>query len=153
MTPENEQEETVKSKLDSGLMGTARLNPDDYRARSNATRLESFKFALAGLLYMFRHEESVRAMTAVTFIAFMIGFWLRISALEWALVLLGIGIVWAAEFLNSAVEAVVDLATQEIHPMAKIAKDVASAAVLVGTLIMLGVLVLVLGPPLLERLG
>jgi diacylglycerol kinase len=58
-----------------------------------------------------------------------------------------------AEFMNAAVEAVVNLATDEWHPMAKVAKDVAAAAVLLGVVAAVLVGLLVLGPPLLLRLG
>lgn len=138
--------------FDDSVMGTARIDPQTYRATQNENRFSSLKYAVAGLLYMFRHEQSVRSLSAVTVVVFVMGIWLEISRLEWALVLVGVGVVWAAEFLNSAVEAVVDLVTQDVHPMAKVAKDVASAAVLVGTLIMFSVLALVFVQPLLERL-
>jgi diacylglycerol kinase len=60
---------------------------------------------------------------------------LRLSALEWAIVLILIALVFAAELLNTAVEAIVDLASPEQHPLAKVAKDVAAAFVLVLALV------------------
>jgi undecaprenol kinase/diacylglycerol kinase (ATP) len=58
-----------------------------------------------------------------------------------------------AEFLNAAVEAVVNLASPDYHPMAKVGKDVAAAAVLLGVVASVLVGLLVLGPPLLVKLG
>ncbi len=142
-----------ESEIDDGIMGTARIDPKAFGAKKNTSRFESLKYAIAGLIYMFRHEKSVPWMTLVTVVALVAGLWLQINEQDWALVLIGLGIVWAAEFLNSAVEAVVDMVTDEFHPMAKVAKDVSSSAVLVGSLIMFAVLILVLAPPLLERLG
>jgi diacylglycerol kinase len=61
--------------------------------------------------------------------------------------------VFAAEFLNTSIEAVVDLASPEIHPLAKIGKDVGAAAVLVAALAAILVGLLILGPPLWAKLS
>ncbi len=60
--------------------------------------------------------------------------------------------VWMAEFFNTALEAVVDIASPEYHPLAKIAKDVAAAAVLVGAFCAVIIGLLIMGPPLWGRL-
>ncbi len=60
----------------------------------------------------------------------MIGFALNISRLEWVIVIISIFFVIGLELVNTALEAVVDLVSPEYHPVAKVAKDVASAAVL-----------------------
>ena len=60
------------------------------------------------------------------------GIALRLPPLGWGLLLLGIAFVLAVELLNTALEAVVDLVSPDDHPLAKIAKDVAAAAVLVA---------------------
>jgi diacylglycerol kinase len=56
--------------------------------------------------------------------------------------------VWMAEFLNTALEAVVDLASPSHHPLAKTGKDVGAAAVLITALTSIIVGLLILGPPL-----
>jgi len=66
--------------------------------------------------------------------------------------LLTIGLVWTAEFLNTALEAVVDLASPQQHPLARIGKDVGAAAVLIAALIAVLTGLLILGPPLWMRL-
>jgi undecaprenol kinase/diacylglycerol kinase (ATP) len=58
-----------------------------------------------------------------------------------------------AEFLNAAVEAAINLASAELHPMAKVGKDVASAAVLLGAVASILIGLLILGPPLMQKLG
>ena len=68
--------------------------------------------------------------------------------MKWAVILLAIAGVWMAEFINTALEAVVDLASPDLHPLAKVGKDVAAAAVLVGSLTAVLVGLLILGPPL-----
>ena len=60
----------------------------------------------------------------------MIGFALGISRLEWVIVIISIFFIIALELINTAIEAVVDLVSPEYHPVAKVAKDIASAAVL-----------------------
>jgi diacylglycerol kinase len=63
------------------------------------------------------------------------------------------GMVWAVESLNSAVEGVVDLVTHEIHPIAKVAIDVASSATFLASLTAATTTLVLLGPPLLDKLG
>jgi undecaprenol kinase/diacylglycerol kinase (ATP) len=60
---------------------------------------------------------------------------------------LAVGLVWLAECFNTALETIVDLASPDIHPLAKISKDVAAAGVLVAALIAVGLGLLLLGPP------
>jgi diacylglycerol kinase len=85
--------------------------------------------------------------------AIVLGLWLRLSRIEWAILTLTIGLVWTAEFINTALEAAVDLASPDIHPLAKIGKDVSAAAVLVAAIISVVIGLLVLGPPLWARLA
>ena len=73
--------------------------------------------------------------------------------MRWAMIIFAITIVWMAEFVNAAVEAAVNLATTEYHPMAKVGKDVAAAAVLLGVVSSILIGLLVLGPPLLAKVG
>jgi diacylglycerol kinase len=83
----------------------------------------------------------------------VLGLWLGLGRLEWAIIVLTVGLVWMAEFVNTALEAVVDLASPDLHPLAKVGKDVAAAAVLVGACTAVVVGLLVLGPPLWARLA
>jgi diacylglycerol kinase len=81
-----------------------------------------------------------------------LGIWLGIARYEWAIILLAIALVWMAEFLNTALEAVVDLASPDDHPLAKAGKDVGAAAVLIAALGAALIGLLILGPPLWERI-
>mgnify|MGYP001040874302 CR=1 FL=1 len=122
------------------------------RIPRSRNRLESFRHAFAGWAYMLRTQRNawVHAVASIAVIA--VGLWLGLNALEWALIILAIGIVWMAEFINTALEAVVDLASPEIHPLARVGKDVAAAAVLAGAGTAAVIGLLVLGPRLMERL-
>ena len=74
------------------------------------------------------------------------------SHIEWAALALTIGLVWMAECFNTALEAVVDLASPGLHPLAKISKDVGAAAVLVAAITSIVIGLLILGPALWARL-
>jgi len=126
--------------------------PEDHAAQRSWNRIDSFRYAFAGLWYMLRTQRNAWIHAAFTVVVVAVGFWLALDTLEWALIVLSIGGVWMAEFVNTALEAVVDLASPDIHPLARVGKDVAAGAVLVGagTAVMVGLLVL--GPPLLEKL-
>ena len=71
---------------------------------------------------------------------------------DWAILLTTIAMVWTAEFLNTALEIVVDLASPDLHPLARAGKDVGAAAVLIaaGSAVIIGLIIL--GLPLFEKL-
>lgn len=84
----------------------------------------------------------------VTILVILLGCLLKLPARDWAVLFVTIGMVWMAEFLNSALEAVVDLASPYQHPLAKVGKDVGAASVLIAALTAVVVGLLILGPPL-----
>jgi diacylglycerol kinase (ATP) len=135
------------------VTSTAKIDPRNYAAKTSPNRIASFSYALAGWLYMLRWQKNTRIMALATIAVGVMGFWLRISNVEWALLVLIITVVWLTEFLNAGIEAAIDVASPDIHPMAKVGKDVASAAVLLGAVAALVIGLLILGPPLLQRLG
>lgn len=93
-----------------------------------------FSVAFAGLAYAWRTQSSVRVHCICGVFVFGLGALTGISRIEWAILLLAIGLVIGLELLNTAVEAVVDLASPEQADLARIAKDVAAAAVLVSAI-------------------
>ena len=90
----------------------------------------SMGFAFEGLRYAFRNQRSLRIESIIAGFIVVIGFAFDISRLEWVIVIISISFVIGLELVNTAIEAVVDLVSPEFHPVAKAAKDVASAAVL-----------------------
>lgn len=92
---------------------------------------KSFKHSMDGLNYAYKYEQSMLIHVVVTLLVLIGGFVLKIDITEWIFVIVLMGTVMGAELLNTAIEAVVDLASPEYHELAKIAKDTASAAVLV----------------------
>jgi|SRR5690606_20218878 diacylglycerol kinase len=115
------------------------------------SRLQAFRHAFRGLFYVMRTQRNAWIHTAVTVAVFIVGVWLEISLIEWAIVVLTIAFVFMAEFINTAIEAVVDLASPNKHPLAKIGKDVGAAAVLVAAFAAVLVGLLILGPPLIQK--
>lgn len=97
---------------------------------------------------MLRTQRNAWIHATISTLVFLAGLWLGLNRTEWAVILLAIALVWMAEFVNTALEAVVDLASPDLHPLAKIGKDVGAAAVLVGSVAAVIVGLLILGPPL-----
>ncbi|HJZ49452.1 MAG TPA: diacylglycerol kinase family protein [Roseiflexaceae bacterium] len=105
----------------------------------------SFRYAFAGLRYLLWTQRNAKIHTAIGLAAIGLGFVLGLDRYEWLILTLTIAIVLAAEGVNTALEAVVDLASPNYHRLAKIAKDVgagtvlltAVAAVIVGLLLFL----------------
>lgn len=116
-------------------------------------RLLSFKNAFLGWWHVIRTQQNAWIHTVITLLMLVVGFWLQLSLLEWAILILIIAIVWTAEFLNTALEIVVDLICPELHPLAKAGKDVGAASVLIAAVCALIIGILVLGPPLLDKLS
>lgn len=112
------------------------------------SRIASFGHAIRGWIYVLRtqHNAWIHALAA-TFVL-LLGLWVRLPPRDWAVIILTIAMVFAAEFLNTAIEAVVDLASPAKHPLAKVGKDVGAAAVLVAALAASLIGLLILGPPL-----
>ena len=121
------------------------------RSRKQSLR-RSFGFAFAGLRYLLAAERNARIHLLATAIVVLVSVWLRLTPLEWALVLFVIGFVFFGEMANTAIELLVDLSTLEYNPLAKHAKDVAAGATLVAAMTAAATGILVLGPKLLSKL-
>jgi diacylglycerol kinase (ATP) len=114
----------------------------------------SFRYAAQGLAYGFASQRNFRIHVVTGLTVFILGLWLRLSVERLALLVLTVAAVLVLELLNTATEAVVDLAIgRQFHPLARIAKDCAAAAVLVAALSSMVIALLLLLPPLIEKLG
>jgi undecaprenol kinase len=92
----------------------------------------AFGYAVAGLATAWRTQRNVRIHAGCAVLAVIAGALVRLPPLGWGVLLLAIALVLVAELLNTALEAVVDLLSPDDHPLAKAAKDIAAAAVLVA---------------------
>ncbi|AMJ67591.1 diacylglycerol kinase family protein [Hymenobacter sp. PAMC 26628] len=109
-------------------------------------RVASFGHAFRGVGAALRSELHLRFHAVATVAVVGLGFYYGIARLEWALVALAVAAVWAAELVNTAIEALTDLASPGYHALAGRAKDVAAGAVLLAALGALVVGALVFGP-------
>ncbi|MBN1680912.1 MAG: diacylglycerol kinase family protein [Anaerolineae bacterium] len=116
-------------------------------------RLSAFRCAFEGIAYVLRSQRNAWIHGVITVIVLVMGTWLELSRNEWAFIAVAIGAVWTAEIANTAIEAVVDLVSPQPHPLAKIAKDCAAAAVLVTSGMASVIGLLIMGPALWARLG
>jgi diacylglycerol kinase (ATP) len=117
------------------------------------SRARSFGNAFRGFWYVLRTQRNAWIHAVIATLVFIVSFWLGLDAREWAIIILTTAMVFTAEFLNTAIEAVVDLASPQKHPLAKVGKDVGAAAVLIAALAAILVGLLILGPPLWARLA
>ena len=114
----------------------------------------SFRYAAQGLAYGFASQRNFRIHVFIGLVVFCLGLWLQLSLDRLAVLVLTVAAVLVLELLNTATEAVVDLAIgRQFHPLARIAKDCAAAAVLVAALSSMMIALLLLVPPLLHRFG
>jgi diacylglycerol kinase len=116
-----------------------------------SSRLNSFKHAFAGWGYVLRTQRNAWIHAFISVAVFIVGLWVELNRYEWALITIMAVIVWMGEFINTALEAIIDLASPQIHPLAKIGKDVGAAAVLIAAIAAVIVGLLILGPPFLAK--
>ena len=113
--------------------------------------LRSFGFAAQGLVYLFKTQPNFWVHTLAAALVVLFCAWLGTTPAETGVLLLAIGIVMAAEAFNSALEAVVDLASPEYHVLARIAKDTAASGVLMTACAAALTGLIILGPRLIQR--
>lgn len=99
------------------------------------TIADSVRDALAGFAHALRHERNMRVHCGAALLVLGLAFIVRMDGVRFAVLSIVIGGVFLAELFNTAVEAAIDLVTEEFHPLAKVAKDVAAAAVLVQAVV------------------
>ena len=93
-------------------------------------RLRSFRYAFAGLRLLLREEHNARIHATITVLVVVAGIVLRVSPMEWGVLVICIGMVLAAEAFNSAIERVANYLTTERDDRIRDIKDLAAGAVL-----------------------
>lgn len=119
----------------------------------NSSLIESFQHAFAGMWLALRSQRNARIHVAIATVVLMLGIFVGLKPVQWAIIVLTTGFVFVAELFNTVIESVIDLVTEEYHPLAKQAKDVAAAGVLISAIVAVVVGALILGPPLLAKVG
>ena len=149
--PEGESDPPVHdpAPLDENRTGAVPCPRPDGGAGS--TLYHSFRCAFVGLWYAIRTQQNMRIHLSVAVAVVALGLYLQLDWTQWAVLALTMGAVIIAEMFNTVAEAALDAATPYYHPLVKIAKDVAAGAVLLTALIAVCVGLMVLGPPLWDR--
>lgn len=113
------------------------MNSDykDNRTVKSGGVLQSFQYAISGIIHAVRNERNLRVHFSVSIFVVIMGLLLKISVMEWLFVLFAIGGVITLELMNTALERIVDLVTDEFHPLAKQAKDVSAGAVFIYSML------------------
>lgn len=108
----------------------------DYKDKKRKYHLiDTFKFAIEGIICCVIQERNIRIHISISVLVIMAGLIFSISITEWIFILFAISGMLGLEMINSAIERVVDLVTNEYHPLAKQAKDIAAGAVLIYAII------------------
>ena len=103
------------------------MNPkQEYKKMIN-----SFKYAIEGVISSFKTERNMKIHVLAMAIVIALGIFLKLSKIEWCIIIITIVMVISAELFNTAIETVVNMITMEKNEKAKIAKDVSAGAVLV----------------------
>lgn len=116
------------------------------------SRIAAFGHAFRGWRYVLKTQHNAWIHSVFATIVIAVGLWIGLPPRDWAIIVLTIAMVFTAEFINTAIEAVVDLASPVHHPLAKVGKDVGAGAVLVAALAGVVIGFLILGPPLWAKL-
>lgn len=108
--------------------------------------MKRFKYAFDGLTILLKKDHKFALHLFAMIVAIVFGFIFNITKVEWLFIILAISLVLTVEALNTAIEYVVDLVTQEYHDFAKYAKDIAAFSVLIVSIFALIVALIVFIP-------
>lgn len=114
---------------------------------------KSFKFAWDGFSVAFRKGRNFRIQVGFLFLACIAGVIFKISSAEWLDIFIIAGLVLILELINTSLESITDIVSPEIHPKAKIAKDVAAAAVLIASFFSIVIAVFIFLPKFFNFIG
>ena len=112
----------------------------------------SFKHALDGVIYTITTQPNFQVHLVAAIIAVSAGFYFNLSSAEWSVIVFIIGLVLVAEMINTSIESVVDLQTEQFHSLAKVAKDVSAGMVLTTAVMAVITGLLIFLPHLISRL-
>lgn len=112
------------------------------------TRINRIKSAWRGVILFFERTPHAWARVAMAAASVAVGVYVGLGALAWAVLIVAAGLLLVSEAFNTAIEIVVDMASPDIHPLARDAKDVAAGAAMLSTFTALALWVAVFAPHL-----
>lgn len=101
--------------------------------------VESFNYAIEGIIYAVKTQRNIKVHLIMAMLAMILAVVLNVTRVELLILMLTIGLVISTELINTAIEEVVNLAHEGIHPLARVAKNVAAGAVLFSSVMAVGV--------------
>ncbi len=113
-------------------------------------RIKAFKHAIDGIVFFFKNETHAKIHLLAFISVMVLSFYFAIKSSEWLAILLVSALVICLEMLNSAIENLTDLASPEINPLAKKAKDLAAGSVLFSSCIAIIIGLIIFIPKFLE---
>jgi len=116
------------------------------------SRITSFKNAFNGLIHLFKKEHNSWIHATAVVVVVAAGFFFKINTIEWILVTFAIGMVFTTEVINTSIERAVDLSSPDRNHLAKEAKDLAAAAVLVAAIVAVIIALLIFVPKIKARI-
>ncbi len=96
--------------------------------------IDSFNYAVSGIIIALKTEKNMRIHYGIALGVIIISLFFDFSRTEFLLLLFAISLVVVAEMINTAIERVIDLITEDYHPLARVVKDVAAGAVLIAAI-------------------
>jgi undecaprenol kinase len=116
----------------------------------NRRYIDSFRYAFKGVQTVFQEERNMRTHVAAGIAVFLLALFLPMSRMDWLWLFLSSFLVIVMEIWNTTIENLVDLVTEEYHPLAKKVKDMAASAVLISTAFAVVTGIIILLPKLIE---
>ncbi|HZO62342.1 MAG TPA: diacylglycerol kinase, partial [Gaiellaceae bacterium] len=113
--------------------GAGSLLPGIGEGRRRISLVESFNYAVEGIIHVLRTHRNMRIHFAAATLVLVLALWIGVDRIELVVLFLAIAFVLIAEMVNSAIEATIDIATSSFDPLAKLAKDIAAGAVLIAS--------------------
>ena len=137
----------------TGAQETAAKQVIDMSGRKKAPLYKSFSYAFEGIFTCIRKERNIKIHCVFMFLVIIAGLLLHLSVTEWCICLILFGLILSLELVNTAVESVVDLVTEERKPLAKVAKDTAAGAMLISAIMAAIIGCIIFVPKALEFVG
>ena len=116
------------------------------------SRSKAFQNAFAGCWHVIQTQPNAWIHGLATVLVILLGLYLQLSIRDWAVIIIAIALVWISEFLNTALESVIDLVSPQEHKLARVGKDVGAGAVLLAAISAIIIGLLILGPPMLDKI-
>lgn len=121
-------------------------NPDKNKHNPVYNTLLSFKYAFKGIYFLLATQRNARIHLAAMALVIFGGFYFSISSTEWMVVIIAIGLVFAAEAFNTAIEQLVDMVSPEFNKSAGRIKDLAAGVVLITAIAAAIAGIIIFGP-------